>query len=61
MGAAKDLWMMEIEDVEQDYADGKLTEQEAIDALKRLGFDPWEAMDHIYEIANEISSETSTN
>lgn len=45
MGAAKDLWMDEVERVGEDYCAEKLTRDEAMAKLSRLGFDPWEASD----------------
>lgn len=54
MGAGKDLWMVEVEKVYDDFCDEKLTEQEAIKALIGLGFDKHEAEDEIRTIAGDI-------
>ena len=51
MGAAKELWMMEIERISEDYFNSKLDKEEALDSLKRLGFDRHEAEDMLAEWA----------
>lgn len=43
--------MAEVEKVYEDFCDEKLTEEEAIDELIRLGFDRAEADDQIKTIA----------
>ena len=45
MGAAKEMWMAEQERIIDDYCADKITEEEAIQDLKRLGFDKHEALD----------------
>jgi len=54
MGAAKEMWMAEVERVYDDFADEKLTEDEAVATLIRLGFDKPEAEDQIRTIAHDI-------
>jgi Holliday junction resolvasome RuvABC DNA-binding subunit len=51
MGAGKDMWIAEVEKVYDDFADEKLTEDEAIKTLIGLGFDKHEAEDEIKTIA----------
>lgn len=53
MGAGKDMWIAEVERIYENFGDGKLTEQEAIDDLVRMGFDMHEAQDQIQTIAAE--------
>lgn len=43
MGAAKDMWMNEVERVGEEYSLDRITRDEAVSALKRLGFDRDEA------------------
>lgn len=45
MGACKDMWMDEVEQIGEDFAAEKLTREEAMAALKRKGFDAHEASD----------------
>lgn len=48
MGAAKQLWMNEIERVGDQLADGSIDRMEAVDAWIRLGLDRDEAEDEAY-------------
>lgn len=43
MSRTKDMWMDEIERIEDDFAANKLSRDEAIYAMKRLGLDVLEA------------------
>jgi len=43
MGAAKDMWMDAVEDVTEGFGFDRLTRDEALKALARLGFDRGEA------------------
>lgn len=47
MGGGKDLWWIEYEQLGEDVAAGKVTEDEHRARLKALGFDPWEIEEHI--------------
>lgn len=49
MGAAKDLWMDEVEQVGEDYRTEKLTHDDAMKKMQRLGFDASEASDMLAE------------
>lgn len=49
MGAAKELWMDEVGRVGDDFAAEKLTHDEAMKKLQRLGFDHSEASDMLAE------------
>lgn len=50
MGAAKEMWMAEIDRVCDEFTAEKMKEAEAIKELRRLGFDQFEAADMILEI-----------
>lgn len=50
MGAAKELWMDEVEQVGDDYAFDKITRDEAAEKLKRLGFD-WDEIEDMLDAA----------
>ena len=45
MGAAKEMWMAEQERILDEYCYDHLTEIEAIQELKKLGFDKYEALE----------------
>jgi hypothetical protein len=45
MGATKDMWMDEVERIQEDYASQRLTRAEAGRMLIRMGFDSEEADD----------------
>lgn len=47
MGAGKDMWMAEIERVEDQFIQGEIDDQEFHTAMRRLGFDPHEIKDRI--------------
>ena len=47
---SKDLWLAEVDRVGEDFADGRITRDEAEAELKRLGFDPQEIADQLDEI-----------
>lgn len=49
MGAAKDIWMAEVELIGEKFADGKISRAEAFDSLRRLGFDRQEAAEMLDE------------
>ena len=49
MGRAKEIWMDEVERVGEDFAREKLTREEAMRELARLGLDPHEAKDMLDE------------
>ncbi len=50
MGAAKDLWMDEVEQVCDDYRTEKMTRDDAMKKMQRLGFDATEASDMLAEV-----------
>ena len=50
MGAAKDLWMAEIERVQQSFVAGVIDRDEAVGMLRGLGFDRGEIADMLDEI-----------
>lgn len=43
MGAAKDIWLDEVEKIGEDFASGHFSRDEAISQLRRLGLDSGEA------------------
>lgn len=43
MSMTKDMWMDEVERVGDEFAAERLTPEEAVNKLTRLGFDPGEA------------------
>jgi hypothetical protein len=47
MSATREMYMAEIEQVGDDFAAGKIEEQEFRDRMRRLGFDPDEIDDHL--------------
>jgi tellurite resistance protein len=49
MGACADMWQEEVEKVGQDFAFGRITRDEAMQAMRRLGFDANEAKDMLDE------------
>ena len=49
MGAAKEMWMNEVEQIGEDYAAGKTDRDEAMKLLWRKGFDAQEASDMLAE------------
>lgn len=52
MGAAKDMWIDEVERVGEDYAAERLTHEEAVKKLTRLGLDAGEASDMLAEVVS---------
>jgi len=49
MGAAKDMWMNEVERVGEDFAAGVIDRDDAMATLKRLGFSATESSDMLDE------------
>lgn len=47
MGRSAELWMAEQERIMENLDAGKIEEEDAVDELKRLGFDKFEALDLI--------------
>jgi hypothetical protein len=45
MGAAKDMWMDEVEQIGEQFCNGDLTRDEAMRELERKGFGTQEARD----------------
>lgn len=52
MGAAKDMWMDEIQDVGEMFRKEVITREEAVKRLCRLGFDLGEANDMLTEVVS---------
>ena len=49
MGRVKEMWMQRIENTTEDFAFGRITQEEAINTLIRLGIDADEAQTMLTE------------
>ena len=53
MGAAKEMWMAEIEQAQDEFWSGEISEDEFRSQMKSKGFDPDEIDDMIHAIQEE--------